>query len=226
MKLVIISDLHSNIENLQAVLAAEADADLVYCVGDVVDVGFHPCEVVDYLREHAIPCVRGNHDDKIVRLWHEGVDRKAVPKNFPEHNAQLLDASHIEYLQHLPERLTFSHDGVSYLMQHLYKGYDLVGSDYEFDAFWGDAPVDPAARHRCIIFGHTHHQAVTWLAEDRCWINPGSIGYNRPQDPFPGTRYLTISDGVPRFHRLEHPAWLSRPQLREAFQQRYPSPAC
>ncbi|TVR15591.1 MAG: metallophosphoesterase [Planctomycetota bacterium] len=225
MKLLIVSDLHSNRENLEAVLDAEADADRVYCAGDVVDVGFDPCGVIDILRERSIPCVMGNHDEKIIRLWQEGVDRQRPPKNFPEHNAQLLDAERIAYLRALPDRLTFSHDGVSYLMTHLYEGYEVLRSDYDFDAFWADAAVDPEASHRCIILGHTHHQAVTWLAADRCWINPGSIGYNRPQDPFPGTRYMTIVDGTPHFHRLEHPAWRSRPALREEFAQRYPQPA-
>ncbi|TVR45476.1 MAG: metallophosphoesterase [Planctomycetota bacterium] len=225
MKILVISDVHSNLGNLNAVLAFESDADLVYCAGDLVDVGFQPCEVIDRLRSLNIPAVRGNHDDHVIELWRRGVDADAVPENFLQLNAQLLDADRIAYLESLPERLCFSHDGVSYLMQHLYKGYELLRSDYDFDEVWGDAPVASGSRHRCIIFGHTHHQAVTWLASDRCWINPGSVGYNRPQDPFPGTRYLTICDGEVAFHRLEHPAWCSRSELRRRFEERYPKAA-
>ena len=218
MKLLIISDIHSNIDNLDAVLKHEQDADRKYCSGDVVDVGFHPCRVIDRLRERDILCVRGNHDDKVVERWRTCMDPAVPPGNFLDLNAQMLDESRINWLAALPERMVFSHDGISYLMQHRWRGYELLPSDYAFDALWADAPVDPKARHRCIIFGHTHHQSLTWLAADRCWINPGSIGYNRDHDPFPGTRYMTIVDGLIHFHRLEHSSWMSRSDLQRHFQ--------
>lgn len=221
MKLLIISDIHSNLPNLNAVLAKEADADQIYCAGDLVDVGLDPCGVVDRIRKLDIPCVRGNHDEKVCEIWRNGVDTRKRPESFAELNASLLDAERVRYLESLPERITFSCDGVSYLMQHLYHGYELITSDYGFDEFWGESHVDPGLARRCIILGHTHHQAECRLSSERSWINPGSIGYNRPSDPFPGTRYLTVVNGDVYFHRLEHPDWRSRQALQREFDERF-----
>jgi predicted phosphodiesterase len=62
MKIQIISDIHSNFNALLAVRAAEKHVDQVWCLGDLVDYGPQPAEVVQWVRHHAQLCVRGNHD--------------------------------------------------------------------------------------------------------------------------------------------------------------------
>jgi len=61
MKLLIISDIHSNYEALLAVAHAEK-VDEIWCLGDLVDYGPEPAEVVQWVRHHASQCVLGNHD--------------------------------------------------------------------------------------------------------------------------------------------------------------------
>lgn len=221
MKILLVSDIHSNIHALNAVLAAEPDSDAIYCTGDLVDVGFHPQEVVDRVREVGIICVQGNHDRHVIQSHEAGWDPDLPPKDFRELNARLLDAGAIRYLKELPERLHFSHDGVSYLLQHLYRGYDLIQTIMEFDAFWGDTPIAEGASRRAVILGHTHHPGVFWMRDDACWINPGSVGYNRPGDPSIATRYVTVTDGHARIHHLEHPHVRSRVDLGKAFERIY-----
>lgn len=60
----IISDIHSNLEALQAVLAdiARHDVDEIYCLGDLVGYGPNPRECVDLARQWQV-CLLGNHDD-------------------------------------------------------------------------------------------------------------------------------------------------------------------
>ena len=98
MKVVFISDVHANIRCLEAVLEAEKDADLIYCAGDLVDVGLHAREVVDCVRDLKIPTVRGNHDDKIIRFYREGKKSLTHPESFSELNAAQLEEEHIQYL--------------------------------------------------------------------------------------------------------------------------------
>ncbi len=63
MRYLILSDLHSNLEALQAVLAAAEGAyDQVVCCGDLVGYGPDPDPVVNWVRENAAGVVRGNHD--------------------------------------------------------------------------------------------------------------------------------------------------------------------
>ncbi|HET7040601.1 MAG TPA: metallophosphoesterase family protein, partial [Gemmatimonadales bacterium] len=60
----IISDIHSNLEALQAVLADIKSLGIteVYCLGDVVGYGPNPRECIDLVMEHCTFCLLGNHD--------------------------------------------------------------------------------------------------------------------------------------------------------------------
>jgi len=66
-KIAFISDIHSNLEALNAVLEdiEKRNIDEVYCVGDLVGYGPNPNEVVEIIRERKIPTVMGNYDDAI-----------------------------------------------------------------------------------------------------------------------------------------------------------------
>ena len=64
MKRAIISDIHGNLEALQAVLA-DIDAqgvDAVFCLGDVVGYGPNPCECVRLVQDRCGMVLLGNHD--------------------------------------------------------------------------------------------------------------------------------------------------------------------
>ncbi|MCC5839021.1 MAG: metallophosphoesterase family protein [Opitutales bacterium] len=221
MKLLLISDIHSNIHALDAVLEAERDSDFIYCTGDLVDVGFHPQEVVNRVREKGIICVQGNHDLHVIHKHEEGWDDRTRPENFRDLNARQLDAGAIGFLKQLPQRLYFAHDGVSYLLEHLYRGYELIRTMVEFDAFWGDRSMAEGTGRRAIILGHTHHPGIFWMRDDACWINPGSVGYNRPGDPSIATRYITVTDGKARIHHLHHAHTRSRVEIGEEFKRRF-----
>jgi diadenosine tetraphosphatase ApaH/serine/threonine PP2A family protein phosphatase len=61
MRALILSDIHGNLEALQAVLGA-APFDILWNLGDVVGYGASPNEVIDLIRPVARLNVRGNHD--------------------------------------------------------------------------------------------------------------------------------------------------------------------
>lgn len=222
MKVVFISDVHANIRCLEAVLEAEKDADLIYCAGDLVDVGLHAREVVDCVRDLKIPTVRGNHDDKIIRFYREGKKSLTHPESFSELNAAQLEEEHIQYLEGLPESLRFAHDGIDYFMIHCYQGYELIPSLYAFDEFRGDTAADFPGMKRVVVQGHTHHPALCYLDSTSFWMNPGSVGYNRPTDPSIATRYMTVVDGKVNFHGLMHPNCMNRKVLGARFLELYP----
>lgn len=62
MRALVISDIHSNLPALQAVLAAAPEYDVVWNLGDVVGYGANPNEVVELARKLGGIMVRGNHD--------------------------------------------------------------------------------------------------------------------------------------------------------------------
>ena len=63
MKTAIISDIHSNLASLNAVLAdiEQQKADRIFCLGDLVGYGPNPCECIDILMKTDV-CLLGNHD--------------------------------------------------------------------------------------------------------------------------------------------------------------------
>ena len=64
LKYAIISDIHANLEALQAVLSVidAREVDHIVCLGDVVGYNGNPNECVDIIREREIPTICGNHD--------------------------------------------------------------------------------------------------------------------------------------------------------------------
>jgi predicted phosphodiesterase len=62
MRALILSDIHGNLEALNAVLTAAEPYDVLWNLGDVVGYGGSPNEVVDLMRVRAQVNVRGNHD--------------------------------------------------------------------------------------------------------------------------------------------------------------------
>ena len=64
MKRAIISDIHGNLEALQAVLADidRQKVDQIACLGDIVGYGPNPCECVKLVRDRCQLVLLGNHD--------------------------------------------------------------------------------------------------------------------------------------------------------------------
>ena len=80
MRALILSDIHSNIEALNAVLdaAPEARYDQLLVLGDLVGYGASPNEVVDRIYDlQPDVLIRGNHDKAA-----SGVERMCC--NFPK----------------------------------------------------------------------------------------------------------------------------------------------
>ena len=64
MQIAVVSDVHSNLAALEAVLAAidAAQADEIWCLGDVVGYGAQPDECTALVRERCAVSLNGNHD--------------------------------------------------------------------------------------------------------------------------------------------------------------------
>lgn len=64
MRFLILSDIHANLEALDAVLrdAAGRRYDAILCLGDIVGYGPNPNEVAAWVRSNADVVIRGNHD--------------------------------------------------------------------------------------------------------------------------------------------------------------------
>lgn len=201
MKALILSDIHSNYEALRAVAHAER-AEEIWRLGDLVDYGPEPAEVVQWIRHHARHCVCGDHDFAMGY----GVDCGCgdtfwelswLPR---ETNRKLLSNEQLEYLRNLPRTLDLEVDGMSIRMAHgsskgdLYR-VDLVPqlSDLELEKAIGDIPAT------FIFCGHTHLPMIRQIA-GKIFVNPGSVG--QPRDGDSRASYATGKDGNVMLHRV------------------------
>ena len=59
MQILLITDIHANLQGLQAVLERYGNADEVWCLGDIVEYGPSPTECVALARDRCHQAARG-----------------------------------------------------------------------------------------------------------------------------------------------------------------------
>jgi len=216
MKILVLSDIHSNIYALEAIWKREKREDVLLCAGDLVDYGTTPKEIIAWMREHDVLSVRGNHDQHLVNIYRQDVCRHTQPNEWKwvHDNCLKLDETDVKYLAALPEVLDMNFDGIRYTMRHMYRDYEQIETLTALDDYLReiDVPASPPGEEHRLIFGHTHRRCVHYLADNRLWINPGSASYRRPGDPDKSAHYAVIQDG--RIHLRSVP-YDRQPLLRE-----------
>ncbi len=122
MKLGLISDIHGDPVALELAWAhlTVLGADRIVCAGDLVGYGPFPDRVVEFLREHQVPSVRGNHDRWALELppdWASATSSRAARPS-----RETLD-----FLQTLPHDLLVAHEQTIGVVVH-----GSPSSDMEF----------------------------------------------------------------------------------------------
>ena len=194
MRTLIVSDVHSNLAALDAVIAsAERDGplDSVWCLGDIVGYGPWPLETVQRLRSLDAVCIQGNHDAGAVGRISLDTFNHAAGEACRWNGAQ-LDEDARSFLRGLPDTVAVA-------------GFTLVHGTprdplWEYLTGYADA-VQALERvgTRDVLVGHTHHQfafedgfgarlpgpAGLTVTRDsgRLVVNPGSVGQPRDHDP-------------------------------------------
>jgi predicted phosphodiesterase len=190
VRFAILSDIHSNIEALEAALSFVNDDDGVLCLGDIVGYGPNPNECVARIRERATATVLGNHDvaaiDDFGLAYFNPAAREAMVWT-----QQVLNNENVEWLNGL---------GYEYRLPELLLVHGAPHEYFEYILDKAAAARAFAATDAPLIFiGHTHIAEVYVLTPD------GSIGHRHLQQGGdvtlePGHRYLINvgSVGQPR----------------------------
>jgi predicted phosphodiesterase len=202
MRALILSDIHANLDALEAVLAAAPQHDTVWNLGDSVGYGASPNEVIEAIRALGVVFVRGNHDRACCGLLPLD-DFNPVASKAAQWTQATLTEEHLEWLRSLAHG-PVSPNGPMVSVMH---GSPVDEDEYVLsmrDA-WGPLQTSPA---RINFFGHTHVQGgfatdgetllklnpfystrnnpeeceVQLTETGRYLINPGSVGQPRDQD--------------------------------------------
>lgn len=195
MRIALLSDIHANIEALDAVLAdidAAGDAEAIYHLGDLVGYASNPHAVIDRLRTRGIAGIAGNYDSTVASAYKHCGCKSESPRQETlahisfEYTRSVVDAEHRRYLGALP----FSMDlrplggytnGPRLILVHGTPTLNtLYWTEERPDAFCLRMAEEVRMRPGDVLaFGHTHkpwHRRVA----GRHFINAGSVG--RPKD--------------------------------------------
>jgi len=225
MRIAVLSEIHSNLVALDAVLAHLGSVDAIWQLGDVVGYGPDPDGVVARLAEVGAVGVRGNHDAAAVGgseiEWFNPDARTAI-----EWTRSRISATTRAWLERLPERLVET----DYTLVH--------GSPRE--PLWEYITSSPVARAnltfvttRFALHGHTH-LPIVWAEEDgrivsiapgdgstfalngRALLNPGSVG--QPRDGIPESSCMVIDSDrdLVTWHRVPYDIEAVQAAMRDA----------
>lgn len=195
-RILLISDVHANLNALEAVLAEAGACDQVWCLGDVVGYGPQPNECIQRLREFDLVCLAGNHDLAAVERA-DLADFTRDARTVLEWTRAQLTAGHREWLQSLPARPLAA--GPDLTLVHASLRDPVWG--YITDIGEAKAALDALGDQAC-LYGHTHYPAVYYRRWDsvqileaplprnaalrlhaQMLVNPGSVGQPRDEDP-------------------------------------------
>jgi predicted phosphodiesterase len=223
---LILSDIHANLEALEAVLAdAEGKYDQILCLGDLVGYGADPNAIVGWARANVAAIIRGNHD------------KDCSNNDSLEHYRSVAVAAALWTRSHLSE------ESLAYLRAMprgplRYDGVDLVhGSPGDEDEYV-TAPEEAAQLRQSLdtqvtFFGHTHIQGgfllarrgvkemerpeVLELEPDHSYLlNPGSVGQPRDGDPRAGYILYDSERRIVEYRRVGYDVAKAASKIRQA----------
>jgi diadenosine tetraphosphatase ApaH/serine/threonine PP2A family protein phosphatase len=218
MRLIILSDIHGNLEALEAVLAdagrfqaSPAGPASLVCLGDLVGYGANPEEVVRTVRAAGALAVRGNHE---MGLAGRAMRGRFNPQAWAavRWTASKLSRASLDWLKELPTSLVL--EGCRFV-------HGLPPDDVDTYVTWASLESIRQAmtglpEEICFV-GHTHLLGVVSFAGDEIvrsrlaegarvlaagslhLVNAGSVGQPRDGDPRakyclfdPASRELTV----------------------------------
>jgi predicted phosphodiesterase len=224
-RIAVVSDIHSNLEALEAVLARidELRCQEIICLGDLVGYGPDPEACVDLVMDRCGVVLRGNHDDALFRPV---LDFNPIARNAINFTRKIMKpglvragkkAKRWEFLRHLP----LQHVRGSRLFVHASPNDPLKEYLLKTDLlFCREKIIEALERTPHLSFvGHTHFPGVfdeklqfhepgdlddAFFPFDggKAIINVGSVG--QPRDNDPRASFVTIEDHGVRFHRVEY----------------------
>ena len=232
MRYLVLSDIHANLEALEAVLdaAGEIPYERLLVLGDLVGYGADPNAVVDRIRglqPHAV--IRGNHD-KVGAGLEPSDAFNTVARAAIRWTYEALSDDNRDWLAELPAGPLVVDD-----LLEICHGTPFDEDMYVFD----DADVLRAmqsADRRIVLFGHTHvqvgyrlvNQSLTLATADvrrplhiaigpgHYLINPGSVGQPRDGDPRAGFGVYDAASQVVEIYRVPYPIERTQIRIREA----------
>jgi predicted phosphodiesterase len=225
VRILLLSDIHANLEAMEACLAAAPSFDLVVNLGDIVGYGASPNEVTARSRDLGKIFVRGNHDKAATGLM-DLVDFNPMAAAAAIWTRNQLTPENLDWLRALPAGPVPLQDVPQVQLVH-----GSPNDEDEYVVSLGDALAPLIALSVPLtFFGHTHLQggffangsaadgfrpeyrsvgqaesvALQLKPETRYLINPGSVGQPRDGDWRAAYALFDSEAQIVHFHRAPY----------------------
>jgi predicted phosphodiesterase len=235
MRTLILSDIHSNLTALEAVLGqAQGKYDQVICLGDIVGYGPDPNEVIERVRAlQPAAVVRGNHDKACCGIS-DAQDFNAVARTAATWTREQLPAENLSYLRQLDTGPL------------AVAGFQIVHGSIRDEDEYVFTPRDAhenleLAQVPLTFCGHTHFQGGFALRDTgrlevlrvriepgvgfaeypiapgaKYLINPGSIGQPRDGDPRAGFAFYDHEKPLVEYWRVPYDIEATQKRMKTA----------
>ena len=185
MKIGVITDIHSNIQALTAVLNEfdKRKVEKIICCGDIIGIGINPEETVQELikREDMLISVRGNHEQYLFN---------GIPSRIHDNNRELNEEEH---KNHVWNHSKLSKESIDFLSRfkmsekveiegkRIYIAHYPLNSDNTYKRHIKEPTIEENIElfkevdADIFLYGHTHTYSVN-CKDNKWYINPGSLG--------------------------------------------------
>lgn len=218
IQIAVFSDVHGNLPALEVVLKdiEQRGISQKFCLGDLVDFAPWGNEVIEKIRSLNIPCLMGNHDERIA------FDIPVIPlskHSEEETNARFIAIDHSK--KHITE---FNKRFLSELPFHLKLNYktgkkhwniQLVHSSLESnDTYLYESENDEiftsmleSADADLIVMGHTHLSFQKQFENNTWAVNCGSVGRSKEENRLASYLVVTLDEEkiTPEIVQLSYP---------------------
>lgn len=199
MKIAVISDIHGNMDAIEAVMAdiKKRECDKIFVLGDYAMAGPEPVEAVNYFMKQKdnsqFKMIQGNTDlmiaDYTEALYSSLKEKAPVMAEALKNDVEIITPKEKEFLKNLPAQLEITEGGVNFLLVHgspRHNNEDILSTTplEEIEKMLENVEAD------VVLCGHTHIPCGFQTSNKKTVVNAGSIG--RPFTPEPKSCYLTI----------------------------------
>ena len=217
MKLILFSDIHANLTAFNAVLKdidTRYKPDGIISLGDFIDYGMRSNEIIERIQHVKFPLLanlKGNHEKALIDgdLSHFSSERGRAMSIYTRNN---LTQASIEYINNVMQEpmQELDIDGVKILLLH---------GDID-NPYWGKLTFSKVQDERYssydyVFSGHIHQsfKIDAYFSVDNpvmrnqkrtTFINPGSVGQPRNQNPCAQYVYIDIKTGETHFNTVTY----------------------
>jgi len=201
MGIAVFSDIHGNLEALEAVVKhAQKNKKIkhIFFVGDAITFGPDSSACLKFLKKHDVRCVVGNHEQRMVR-YDQAV--KTITYASAAHMKYIfgqLDSEDFKFIKNdMPTTLKINYKGVNILFTHYaHDGNGVVRDDYE--EFTESRLNKLFGEHKCdvVFFGHIHKRKIIIDETGKSYVCLGASGCVKGDKTF--YTFFEVHDGVER----------------------------